>query len=290
MWESFAETLQKNNQTEKCVKLITALSNGCLKSSNLAWKCALDMGQLCMCTITTNMRYDKDCVEFFSLFNLMFGSSAINILRGTAHFGTLVDVTNQRGLYDPTEGNYNFPIPSINTLRKVACGYPSNIGVGLIEHSLDMVQEQAENGDQFVISFDGKMVAQGCKNECDGNVNLWGREKPNLDGTIRKLHRCIDSASSVEIPAGDGNIEMLQRRIRMVSYNLSDCLKNLNLWIRNSFRQRQRLVALAIENPDNVQRYNARMRFLHQNSTDCKQVYKSGLETQKFILCSLTKT
>ena len=187
VWESFAETLQKNNQTEKCVKLITALSNGCLKSTNLAWKCTLDMGQLCMCTTTTNMHYDKDCVDFFSLFNLMFGSSTINILRGTAHFGTLVDVTNQRGLYDPTEGNYNFPIPSINTLRKVACGYPSNIGVGLIEHSLDMAQEQAENGDQFVISFDGKMVAQGCKNECDGNVNLWGREKPNLDGTIRKL-------------------------------------------------------------------------------------------------------
>ena len=152
-----------------------------------------------------------------------------------------------------------------------------------------MVQEQAENGDQFVISFDGKMVAQGCKNECDGDVNLWGREKPNLNGIIRKLHRCIDSASSVEIPAGDGNIVMLQRRIRMVSYNLSDCLKNLNLWIRNSFRQHQRLVVLAKENPDNVQRYNARMSFLHQNSADCEQVYKSGLETQKFILCSLTK-
>ena len=80
-----------------------------------------------------------------------------------------------------------------------------------------MAQEQAENGDQFVISFDGKMVAQGCKNECDSDVNLWGREKPNLDGTIRKLRQCIDSASSVEIPGGDGNIEMLQRRIRMVS-------------------------------------------------------------------------
>ena len=99
VWESFAEMLQKNNQTEKCVKLITALSNGCLKSSNLAWKCALDMGQLSMCTTTTNMHYNKDCVEFFSLFNLMFGSSAINVLRGTAHFGTLVDVMNQRGLY-----------------------------------------------------------------------------------------------------------------------------------------------------------------------------------------------
>ena len=271
------------------MKLITALSNGCLKSSNLAWKCTLDMGQLSMCTTTTNMLYDKDCVEFFSLFNLIFGSSAIIILRGTAHFGTFVNVMNQRGLYNPTEGNNNFPIPSINTLRKVTCGYPSNIGIGLIEHSLDMVQEQAENGDQFVISFGGKMVAQGCKNECNSDVNLWGREKPNLNGTIRKLCRCIDSASSVEIPVGEGNIEMLQRRIHMVSYNLLDCLKHLNLWIRNSFWQCQRLVALAKENPDNVQCYNGRMSFLHQNSTDCEQVYKSGLETQKFILCSLTK-
>ena len=35
MWECFAETLQKNNQTQKFVKLITALSNGFLKSSNV---------------------------------------------------------------------------------------------------------------------------------------------------------------------------------------------------------------------------------------------------------------
>ena len=82
---------------------------------------------------------------------------------------------------------------------------------------------------------------------------------------------------------------MLQRRIRIVSYKLSDCLKNLNLRIRNSFQQRQRLVVLAKENPDNVQCYNACMSFLHQNSTDCEQVYNSGLETHKFILYTLTK-
>ena len=65
--------------------------------------------------------------------------------------------------------------------------------------------------------------------------------------------------------------------------------KRLEFTDKKLFRQHQRLVALAKENPDNVQRYNARMSFLHQNSTDCEQVYKSGLETQKFILCSLTK-
>ena len=80
------------------------------------------MGYLSQCTSTTTMRYDPECVEFFSLYNLMFGSSAINVLRGTVHFGAIVQDTSEKGHFAPSTGNYNFPIPSINTLRKISSG------------------------------------------------------------------------------------------------------------------------------------------------------------------------
>ena len=41
MWEMFRRNASKEQPTQKFVKLITALSNGFLKSSNVVWTCAL---------------------------------------------------------------------------------------------------------------------------------------------------------------------------------------------------------------------------------------------------------
>ena len=132
-------------------------------------------------------------------------------------------------------------------------------------------------------------MAQGCKNKCDGDVNLWGREKPNLQSTISKLRRSLQSCTEIETPCTDRSIEILRQKIRTVSDNLSKAMRDLNLRIRNSFRQRQRLNALAKENPDNVQRYNMHMSFLHQTSSDCEEVYNASLESQEYILHTLVQ-
>ena len=75
----------------------------------------------------------------------MFGASAINMIRGTVHFGSIVEDTSEKGTYGPCTGNYNFPIPSVNTLKKVSTGYPTDISVGFIEQSLEMAQEQVKS-------------------------------------------------------------------------------------------------------------------------------------------------
>ena len=199
MWNDFAKVIEEANQTDRFCKLVESLANGNLPCTNLVWKSCLDMGTLSICASTTTMRYDKDCVEFFSLFHLMFGSSAINVLRGTGHFGSLVNKTSNKGKYKPSEGNFNFAIPSITTLKKVGCGYPTDIQVGFVEQSLDIAQEQAATGSQFVLGFDGKMVAQGCKNECDGDVNLWGREKPCLQSTVISLTKKLKCAVDIDV-------------------------------------------------------------------------------------------
>ena len=156
--QKFEQQIDKYGQTEKMHKLVEAVATERLSPNNLSWKCALDMGALSMCTSTTKMCYDKDCVEFFALFNLMFGSSSINVLRGAGHFGSIVEHTTEKGRYDPSIGIFNFSIPSVNTLHTIATGYPSYISVGFINQSLDMAQEEARKGIQYVLGFDGKMI------------------------------------------------------------------------------------------------------------------------------------
>ena len=47
----------------------------------------------------------------------------------------------QKGLFKPIEGEFNFPVPSVPTLKKLDIGYPLEIPVGFIEHSLNLAEE-----------------------------------------------------------------------------------------------------------------------------------------------------
>ena len=247
------------------------------------------MGVLSNLKSTTSMRYDRDCVEFFSLFYIMFGGSAVNVLRGTTHFGSLVEKDTYHGHYDPLKGSFNFAIPSLNTLCKIANSYPKNIYVGFIGHSLDMAQEQAQRGAQFVIGFDGKMVAQGCKGESNGDVNLWGREKPSIAASLRNLRIRKYCAVDIQHPSSEEDKNLKLLKYQRLSLHMSRTLHQLCCSVMNSYRQRQKLIKLVNDNPDNVAKYNTRMSFLHQHSAESETVLNSGMDVQRNLLESMVR-
>ena len=63
-------------------------------------------------------------------------------------------------------------------LKKLNIGFPSEIPVGFVEQSLALAEEQGRCGSQFILSFDGKLVAPGCKGERTGDSDMWGVEGP----------------------------------------------------------------------------------------------------------------
>ena len=170
--------LDQYDQTEKFVKLIQALSSNRLKLSNISWKAALDMGFMSMCTSTTNMIYDREWLEFCQVLYHMFGGGVMNTLRGRAHFSHVTSDKCVKRVFKPYEGEFNFPVPSVPTLKKLDIGYTLDIPVGIIQHSLDLAHERAKEGDEFILSFDGKLVSPGCKDKQTGDCNMWGREGP----------------------------------------------------------------------------------------------------------------
>ena len=70
---------------------------------------------------------------------------------------------------------------------------------------------------------------------------------------------------------------------------MSRTLKLLRSGITHTFCQRQKLLRLVSDNPDNVTKYNTRMSFLHQNSAECETVLKIGMESQKYLLESMVR-
>ena len=137
--------------------------------------------------------------------------------------------------------------------------------MGLVEHSLDIAEQQAQRGAQYVIGLDSKMDAQGCKNDSDGDVNLWGCEQPSLTAAVQNLNLHKECAESIDFKSSGPTLPHHIIKFRRVSLHVSRTLRQLRTRITTSFRQRQRLVTLAQENPDNVPRYTTRLSFLHQN-------------------------
>ena len=68
--------------------------------------------------------------------------------------------------------------------------YSKLVQPGLIDAMLDMFEEKAKEGKQFVISFDGMKVSRGCKGTHDGDINLWRIEgPPNVTSALKNLER-----------------------------------------------------------------------------------------------------
>ena len=177
-FSTFALLLEEHEQTTKFMKLVTALGTQKMKMSNMSWKAALDMGSLYMCTTTSKMTYDKEWLEFCQVMYHMFGGGVMNTLRGRAHFSHVTSSKSRKGYYKPVEGEFNFPIPSLPTLKNLDIGYPTDVPVGIIQHSFDLAAERAKQGDEFILSFDGKLISPGCKGEDIGDCNMRGREGP----------------------------------------------------------------------------------------------------------------
>ena len=87
-------------------------------------------------------------------------------------------------------GEFNFPVPSVPTLKKLHIGYPSEIPISFVKQSLDIVEKKALQGCEFILSFDGKLIAPGCKGDCKGDCDLWGTEgPPNLSQSLHVLKK-----------------------------------------------------------------------------------------------------
>ena len=127
--------------------------------TNMSWKAALDMGALFMCSTTSKMIYDKEWLEFCQVIYHIFGGGIMNTLRGRAHFSHVTSSRSRKGFFKPVEGEFNFPIPSLPMLKKLDIGYPMQIDVGIIQHSIDVTEEQAKEGEEFILSFDGKLIS-----------------------------------------------------------------------------------------------------------------------------------
>ena len=209
------------------------------------------MGRLSACTTTCNMKYDKHYVDFFAIVYLLFGASCLNVLRGPLHFGQVVSGDCKKGLYLPSEAKCNFAVPHINVLKKIDMGYPCIVPPRIGKYTLDKLEKENQNDQEFVISFDGMKVAHGCKGKCDGDVDLWGCERPfPLNDIEKKMDEDLTAINQLKCASRYGNtIEKLQVTERTLLIMSQGCQRmSTQLMAKNALETR--LQNMKLRNPD----------------------------------------
>ena len=256
-FSTFALLLEEHEQTTKFVKLITALATNKMKMSNMSWKAALDMGCLFMCTTTSKMTYDNEWLEFCQVMYHMFGGGVMNTLPGRAHFSHVTSSKSWKGYYKPVEGEFNFPIPSLLTLKNLHIGYPTDVPVGIIQHSLDLASERAKEGDEFILSFDGKLISPGCKGEDIGDCNMWGREgPPTLSKALKILQQTLKCAQNIDVDMKNRPLAVHKEFIDNLLVTSSRRIKRLRQWISSTFYLRKKLIANVGDNQELQYKYH----------------------------------
>ena len=255
-FSTFALLLEEHEQTTKFVKLVTALGTQKMKMSNMSWKAALDMGSLYMCTTTSKMTYDKEWLEFCQVMYHMFGGGVMNTLRGRAHFSHVTSSKSRKGYYKPVEGEFNFPIPSLPTLKNLDIGYPTDVPVGIIQHSLDLAAERAKQGDKFILSFDGKLISPGCKGEDIGDCNMWGREgPPTLAKALSILQQTLKCAENIDVDMKNRPLTVHKEFIENLLVTSTRRIKRLRQQISGTFYLRKKLIANVGDNQELQYKY-----------------------------------
>ena len=133
-----------------------------------------------------------------------------------------------------------------------------------------MFQETAQNNRrQFVISFDGKLVAQGSKGDRKGDVDLWGIEKPvSVSNAIHLRDKLVKQSSQLEEPITSSDLDTHSQLLHRNAVNVLKQISKLRMHCCGEFFLHQRLFRMVEKNPDRAQSYCTALSWINTNSAD----------------------
>ncbi len=186
------DEMRRHRYAEDFESFFQLVAQGKYPLKCIALPCWLDTVKWYTCESTSQMTYRKDTQEYFRMVYSILHGKGINLMAGVKSLGQILNGNDQRGQIDPQLSQINFAIPDVSVLRLNSSDIPNRLEPGIIHQGIDI---KSNSTSSMVIGFDGKKLAAGL-NEHDGDINLWGYEKPNLKEAnvrIEKETQLVDS-------------------------------------------------------------------------------------------------
>ena len=159
------------------------------------------------------------------------------------------------------------------------------IPVGFIQQSLEIAERKAKDGCEFVLSFDGKLIAPGCKGDSKGDANLWGLEgPPTLSQSLKVLKNTLSNAQKINVDMRHTDTSLHFTHLRELLNVSSRRIKRLRGRITGCFYLRKKLVEKCKDSEELQYKHRRKMSSLNENTSECETVVRSLLEIN--VLCT----
>ena len=166
------------------------------------------------------MYYSSKMKHFWHCLYKVGGGPPIRLLSGPRGTG--------ENNYNPSSALINFAVPSQTTLHRLSktshTAIPPSIFHPILERISDSLDESPK---EFILSFDGKSVGPGLKEECEGDVDLWNFEaKPNLNDEKERLTNECKFVSDIRSKLKDDDFSNLKTDLYIL-------IKMVTMWIKD---------------------------------------------------------
>ena len=216
--------------------------------TNISLLLFLDTVNFFSCGNICAMRYRKETLLYWLFGYLCFHGKWLRFSRGLKFSGCAVNDPAQIGHFSPSQNSaINFAVPADSVLQKYLehnIRMPRFGKPGLITEMLNSIPMDVRRKEQFVLSFDCKLIRSGLTKE-DGDIDMGGIEsKPTFQELKDRLKSETDVVKELEmeILKLDGNpvlsllsIEIVQRLIG----KLQAVVKIVTLRIKDVRKMRQ---------------------------------------------------
>lgn len=239
---------------EDFIRLLEALHDGSVQPDSLPLILCFDLAKFRMLNNTTGMLYSQTTLQFWRLLYRLLGGGVIRALSGPKNVTQVVNQEASRGHYDPKKAKVNFAVPSEKILRNVTGDIPKLVQPGIINKTLDIVRIKANQGKEFILSYDAKMIGPGVSGERNGDVDLWGLEQPNLEKTLKQKQSELSVMRSLHQETIT-NVDTLIRKLIHAWKIASWRIRNMHAYITEEHRNKMRMQTSLINNPGCKKKY-----------------------------------
>ena len=270
------EILDQHNLSKDFINLHKSLLDGTISPTDQPILSALDYVRFKNLKDTRSMTYSKESRDFWMCVHKLLGGPCLRLFSGPKGSG--------EGNYDPKICRINFAVPSLSTILRQSTDTPKQMMPSIftdVIHDMMLMNQVTEN--EYILSYDGKGVAQGFRGPNFGDISLWGLEgPPTLTDEHQRLQHELELAKNVSLDVLLMNSvekrKLLQELLRTVTLRI----KELRQTVTDQQKITQRCLKMKEKNPDFDLKYSS-MAYAEEIILECKLTIKKCLNLNREI-------
>ena len=272
--------LEMHSLNQDFTNLVTCLANGSINPTDQPVLSALDFACFRNLKDTQNMTYSQQSMDFWLCILKLLGGPSLRLFSGPKGSGETS--------YDPNMCKINFAVPSLSTLLRQNTDIPKQIMPSVFTDIIENIcLKQNLSSNEYILSHDGKGVAQGFRGPNFRDISLWGLEgPPTLEEEQKHLDEELKLSQNLVTDINEESLVSKRLFLQHLLFKVTSRIKQLRSIIKEQEKVTACCLKMKEKNPNYDLKYSS-LSSAEEIILDCKLTVKKCLQLNREIcLCS----